>query len=773
MAVVGLARTAALTVAACLVGLLIGRAGVGAPQSALEARSPVSPVGVARRGQIPRGAASGEQIPLSQLELLEEDVVERPVALPATSREAFGFAPTAARARRAVKRGRARNGSLGARMWAAELGDEPGSASRVEHPSGGFPSLLVLGTSKGGSTFLFDCLASALHPRAVCGSESAADWLGPSCAGRGRRFVLPALRVHVQTHQLSVDRPRVSRIVTNIIKENYAIVQAMYHGPKAASHRQAYYRGPQLPLELWELAAGHRGRHAGAGGEAQRAHSLVRALLDACAEHAGNGHDGCPVMARNGAVHAWRTADRRMGEACGVRAPMVGHGPGGGPYASPPLEALVGARCGGGAAGARGVGARGGSGGMNVSRLLAPLSFLADVRAFPTLPREMADPESPDLARGGGRSPIVGLDACPYYLAEPTAAMLLSAIAPPSVPLRLVVLLRAPVARAYSEWSMASSWKGRHHRSHSFEKAASEQLRQLERCVRASGGLALSGLVGGGCTERTFRQVEKDCIKNDYYRYVSNSLYGVHLRNWLATFDPSSFLLLETEAMKAMAASDLLHLVASHAGVSLPLALPPSLLARCEARSMGGALPNHKTRDVPLDAEVEWRLRGIYFPTGTERLWALNMVLPPQLARRSGDESVGAREYACSRVRCAPAGPSTPTPWERARGAPPPARTREVSDPARGDAREPQSGRRGQSGGGGEGGSGHDASGTKSVRRVLRANARDGRARGDGARRARRGLPRRRLERREAAAPDERHGPAALARDVRMGPLPG
>lgn len=494
MAVVGLARTAALTVAACLVGLLIGRAGVGAPQSALEARSPVSPVGVARRGQIPRGAASGEQIPLSQLELLEEDVVERPVALPATSREAFGFAPTAARARRAVKRGRARNGSLGARMWAAELGDEPGSASRVEHPSGGFPSLLVLGTSKGGSTFLFDCLASALHPRAVCGSESAADWLGPSCAGRGRRFVLPALRVHVQTHQLSVDRPRVSRIVTNIIKENYAIVQAMcvhcararcarrhhrapagrrrakpartccahaarhsshpppapspparpagrYHGPKAASHRQAYYRGPQLPLELWELAAGHRGRHAGAGGEAQRAHSLVRALLDACAEHAGNGHDGCPVMARNGAVHAWRTADRRMGEACGVRAPMVGHGPGGGPYASPPLEALVGARCGGGAAGARGVGARGGSGGMNVSRLLAPLSFLADVRAFPTLPREMADPESPDLARGGGRSPIVGLDACPYYLAEPTAAMLLSAIAPPSV-------VRARVRRA-------------------------------------------------------------------------------------------------------------------------------------------------------------------------------------------------------------------------------------------------------------------------------------------------------------------------------------
>ncbi|KAJ1639850.1 hypothetical protein T492DRAFT_898919 [Pavlovales sp. CCMP2436] len=89
---------------------------------------------------------------------------------------------------------------------------------------------------------------------------------------------------------------------------------------------------------------------------------------------------------------------------------------------------------------------------------------------------------------------------------------------------------------------MAQQWTGVFHRSHPFELAAAEQMQKL-----------------------------KGCISNDYYHYISNSLYGVHLRRWLFTFQPeqflfleTEFLLLETELMKVMSASDLLALVASH-----------------------------------------------------------------------------------------------------------------------------------------------------------------------------------------------------------------
>lgn len=146
-----------------------------------------------------------------------------------------------------------------------------------------------------------------------------------------------------------------------------------------------------------------------------------------------------------------------------------------------------------------------------------------------------------------------------------------------------------------------------------------------------------------------------------------------------------------------MAAADLLRLIADHSGSSLPLALqppsaaaadgatrasggngdaatrgggegagrsgdgggelPPALLGVCEAKSMRGRLTGHKSKDAPLDSQVEVRLRRLFFPEGTERLWALNTVLPPQLARPAGDDSLSAREYACRRVRCGPPGP--------------------------------------------------------------------------------------------------------------------
>lgn len=139
--------------------------------------------------------------------------------------------------------------------------------------------------------------------------------------------------------------------------------------------------------------------------------------------------------------------------------------------------------------------------------------------------------------------------------------------------------------------------------------------------------------------------------------------------------------------MKAMGAADLLRLVASHAGSSLPIeldgaaagggaaggrvgdgggggggasALRPELVGMCEARAVRGHLTGHKSKDAPLDAEVQARLLTLFFPAGTERLWALNTVLPPQLARPDGEHARSAREHACSLVRCGPEPPRPP-----------------------------------------------------------------------------------------------------------------
>jgi hypothetical protein len=239
--------------------------------------------------------------------------------------------------------------------------------------------------------------------------------------------------------------------------------------------------------------------------------------------------------------------------------------------------------------------------------------------------------------------------------------------------------VRSPAARAYSEWSMAQSWTGKFHRSHSFEKAAGEQMRQVGACLRGLARVSPEDFVAGrGVTDAQFAKAHARCIRNDYYHYVTNSLYGVHLRMWLSAFKPAQILVLETEAMRTMAAEALLQLIADHAGISMPATIPVSdeIRSRCEARSIlkvkGAILPMHKTKDEPLDPAVEARLRLIFFPAGTDHLQALNMVLPPQLVpsdeERRANPSLSARAYACARVRCGPErAEAEPRPSERRR----------------------------------------------------------------------------------------------------------
>mmetsp|Transcript_25036 Transcript_25036/g.78014 ORF Transcript_25036/g.78014 Transcript_25036/m.78014 type:complete len:708 (-) Transcript_25036:43-2166(-) len=517
-------------------------------------------------------------------------------------------------------------------------------AAQPDGPAGLFPTLIALGTSKGGSTFLYDCVALALHPSQVCSSRTAADWVSSQCAGR--RFVLPAVRVRFAT----APRTNRTRLHVNGIKENYVLTTAMYHGPPDASRRVAYYRGPKLPLELWAGGTLRMVEQTRRERESQDyVTSMAETLLDSCARLVGPESGGCPVMNTHGQAHRWRTVDQRIGEACGFIPPGSKRAPRTVP------ETALGSRC----AKAGGV----------VSTLSRSGYFLSDVRAFP--PYDGGDAGGPSGGGAAGRcgpgtacadgmgldNRIVGIDACPYYFAETNAPQLLVQMAPRPELIRLVVLVRNPVLRAYSEWGMAQSWKGIFHRSHSFERAVAEQVQAVQRCM---GSIGLEGFVDGSSSHGDFFSSHKRCVRNDYYHYVTNSLYGVHLRNWLAWFSPKQFLVLETEAMKAMPALDLVRLVGSHAGVAVDAALvTDEVRARCEARSVKanrGSLPGHKTKDEPLDPLVAKRLERFFFHGHAP---VLNMVLPPQLRPSRPDapeltDPVAARAFACSLIFCGP-----------------------------------------------------------------------------------------------------------------------
>lgn len=513
-------------------------------------------------------------------------------------------------------------------------GDLPPAAEGQDggERQGILPTVLQLGTSKGGSTFLFACIIDAFSPRVVCGSDDPKDWTGHQCAGR--RFLLSALRMRVFRH------PHTNRtvIARHRIKENYVLSKAMYHGPTSAARRKAYYRGPRLPLDLWSDGAFERltkpgatmGRSTAAAqiaAEERCAVDITETLIRACAEHAGNPAEGCPLMQPKGSgAHRWRTSDKRIGEACGFRPPGK-TSPGILPFA------LVERRCG-------------------HAEGTSPLRdyMFSDLRAFP--PDMSADAAS-DMAAAALTKRMVGIDATPYYLPESGAPGILASLVPQAEALRFIVLVRNPVKRSYSEWSMAQSWSGPYHRSHSFERAVSQQLGQLRSCL---GKVRIRDFVAGIVSDAVFAAAYPKCIRATYYHYVSNSLYGIHMRNWLRVFSPGQFLVVETELMKRLTARALLPAIAEHAGLTLSWEhMPEAIINTCQATGLK-QLPNHKSKDEPLDEQTALRLAHLFFHGNPP---VLNMVLPPQLRARLADgvnhsDATSLRRAACEHVRCLP-----------------------------------------------------------------------------------------------------------------------
>lgn len=487
-----------------------------------------------------------------------------------------------------------------------------GAPPRAPGSIGGFPFFMLLGTSKGGSTFLFKCLQEAFHPRVVCGADEAAAWTAERCGSR--RFLLSGLRLSLRLDK----RPGGASLPAgplalrlNTIKENYVLTNGMYRGPRVEPERTRFFRGPALPLELWE-ARNARGTHSEPG----RVRRWLRAALAACARSIGD-DEACPLRDFRGLdrPHAWRgLASAREGEACGfLRAPP--------PADAAQADASVGGLC-----------ARRGPGYAN--------RLFSEVRAFaPPLP-EGAPPARPWESR------LLSADGCPYNFGSGRAPSILSGMlarGPAVGAMRFVVLLREPVDRAYSEWAMTNRWGSGMHMGGRFSTHARRQAAQLDACMRGR----LRALVRGEVDDSEFGELYARCVDADYYAYVSNSLYGLHLRSWLRFFDPGSFLLLQTERMARTPPAELLRVIADFAGLHLDpaAALETGPFARearsaCSPQPSSSRAPNLKANGslgTPVDEGTRAWLRAFFFQGQTP--W-MHMVPPPQLRGANGSAAV-------------------------------------------------------------------------------------------------------------------------------------
>lgn len=124
--------------------------------------------------------------------------------------------------------------------------------------------------------------------------------------------------------------------------------------------------------------------------------------------------------------------------------------------------------------------------------------------------------------RHGG--PVRAGEAAPLYMFHPLAAARVAALMPS---VKLVVLLRDPVERAYSHW--------KERRTHGIEP------------LEFAAALAAEQERTEGERERLIAEPEYFSEAYDWYTYRARGRYLEHLEPWLDRFDPAQFLFLPSE----------------------------------------------------------------------------------------------------------------------------------------------------------------------------------------------------------------------------------
>ena len=157
---------------------------------------------------------------------------------------------------------------------------------------------------------------------------------------------------------------------------------------------------------------------------------------------------------------------------------------------------------------------------------------------------------------------FASVDFTPNYLCSATALRNIHSTARDPSELRFIVLMRDPIMRAFSEWSMFTTWGW--DKEKSFAKRATEQMDKFKKCNSTL--FQRPDLLRALPDVELFAYMTK-CFKGMAMEYVLNSLYPVCIAGALRIFKREQFLFLRFEDLMRMKAPAVLTLLSNFTGL--------------------------------------------------------------------------------------------------------------------------------------------------------------------------------------------------------------
>ena len=231
---------------------------------------------------------------------------------------------------------------------------------------------------------------------------------------------------------------------------------------------------------------------------------------------------------------------------------------------------------------------------------------------------KVAFPLAAELPAGRART----YDMTPNYLCSSHAMRLVRERYGPQLAARarFIVMLREPVSRAFSEFSMFRTWGWE--KVADFGEAVSAEIAALRQCLR-NDTLLLRPLTIAAMPPADVVQSVMRCGSGDARQYVRNSLYESCVAGAYAHFERSQFMFIFAEDLREMSGGQLMLKIEAFTRLTLvkdAAGQPaPSLAGRCDTGAASGpggtrALPNHQTRGR-IPPPLKAALRRFFAPS--------------------------------------------------------------------------------------------------------------------------------------------------------------
>ena len=420
------------------------------------------------------------------------------------------------------------------------------------------PSLFMPGFPKCATTSLYECLLATFAPARLGCGERAAGWSATACK---RRFLLAPL----ETRARGQFEERKETFFFGGSAATYFQPDLMaLHGPNPRTGQLAH----EPPLWAWEAMQ----REKWPRGLTHKSQPLRLASLAAICENNTHGPQVCLAPSRSDECHRLHkraSARGRQREKQAVPASALaplcsttGVASRTAVQATP--DGLI-----------PGVGPRSCThpGCMRIAQLL-PKSWNGKCKWDSSVNGDRA---TADLYCLSSMVPWVGedelnatvIDFTPNYMCDPAALSRILATAKDPAALRFVVVMRDPVMRAFSEWSMFTNWGW--DPSKTFTSSLLIELRRLRKCNTTL--YQNAQLLRSLPTPELATYLRKCFRSGQAMMYVETSMYAVCVEHALRHFRREQFLFLRYEDLMRMDRTSVVALVARFAGLDADVQL--------------------------------------------------------------------------------------------------------------------------------------------------------------------------------------------------------